>query len=109
METVKGYLFDWLNKTFNDYYIVQHPGISLEGFIIVNHSPKTDNQQFWQLLVNMFPCLETEYCLWVSQRYGNSISCRKIICSDGDIILRPYDNEICHTKYVKPKEKKNEV
>lgn len=100
MNPIADKLFGWLDETFNDYYIIQHPSFTPLGFTIVKHLPETPNENFWQLLNNFFPSLEKGYNLWISR----DDKWRKILCEEGEIILAPYDNQICHTEYVKGKE-----
>lgn len=89
-------LFDnWLNFTFADFYLVT---LSKTGsFFVVEHGAEVDNQQFVQLLINLFPDRD----LYSAGQMRTDTEFTFKFQEGSDIIIRPFDDDIYHTEYVK--------
>lgn len=95
MSQVEQVLNDWLNTTFNETYIMYSTAFE-GGFRIVDHSEPSVNHLFYVLLCHLFPALHTGICPF--SRSNESLT----LFPDGvQVTIKPYDDDIHHTKYVK--------
>ena len=89
-------LVNWLHDTLNDYYLLTGQFIDDSNFKIFEHVPEADDHQFWILLERFFPSIKEEGC-----HYTFSNKVLTFSWAGQSIEIRPYDDEIYHTLYVK--------
>lgn len=88
-------LSDWLNSQFNDFYIICHPSFA-NGVRVVEHSATTSNDNFIRLIHNILPWTKTDPIPFtIAERYFT------IFVGGEQVTIKPYDDEIHHTEYVK--------
>lgn len=85
----------WVNVCFSDYYIMLCPTFE-GGFKIVHHPAPIITDAFIRLIHNLFPWTrENPIPYSVSEEYFT-------LHIDGvQLTIKPYDDEIHHTEYVK--------
>lgn len=86
---------EWINIQFNDYYVMLCP-IFENGFKIVDHHGPIITKAFIRLIHNLFPWTKDNPTLFAAAEE------HFILFIDGvQLTIKPYDNEIHHTEYVK--------
>lgn len=95
MNQVKEVLSKWLQSTWNDTYIMYSTAFD-EGFRIVDHSIPSVHHQFYVLLCNLFPAMQTGVC-----PYSKGEDFITFFPDGVQVTIKPFDDEIHHTRYVK--------
>lgn len=95
MNDVERALNKWLNTQFSDYYIM-HSTAFEGGFKVVEHEAPTINHAFYRLLCNLFPVMKD-----APVPYGVSEEHFTIWPDGVQVTIKPFDDEIHHTQYVK--------
>lgn len=95
MSDMERALTEWLNYTCHDYYALYSPAFE-DGVKIVEHEAPAIHRAFYILLQNLFPVLKNAPC-----PYGKSDEAFTIWPDGVQVTIRPYDDEIHHTQYVK--------
>lgn len=86
----------WLNKTFNDYYVVYSNFFDEPR--VVEHSAPTIHHAFFRLLCQWFPCLKDNAEWAMISRNSDSFT---FVCDGVQITIKPFDDEIYHTNLIK--------
>lgn len=95
MSDMERALTEWLNYTCNDYYALYSTAFE-NGVKIVEHEAPAIHRAFYILLQNLFPSLKD-----MPSPYGKSDEAFTIWPDGVQVTIKPYDDEIHHTQYVK--------
>lgn len=95
MNELEKALNHWLNEQVNDYYIM-YSSVFRDGYAVVEHEAPAINHAFYRLLCNLFPVIKD-----MPTPYGVAGGGFSIWPDGVQVTIRPLDDEIYHTQYVK--------
>lgn len=95
MNEIEKVLNRWLNYQCNDHYVMYSTAFD-GGFKIVEHAAPTINRAFYLLLCNLFPMMQSGIC-----PYCETDKSLTFIPDGVQVTIKPFDDEIHHTLYVK--------
>lgn len=97
MSEVEKILTEWVNEVWNDYYIIYCDKFADEGgFKIVEHEMPTITHAFYRLLTVLLPEI-------VAGDVPYSVSQEALVffVNGTKVTIKPFDEMIHHTRYVK--------
>lgn len=92
----KEFLKSWIDHTFNDFYRLTDGDVTF----IIHHPPESDFENLVEMIKQLFPQVD-----FSEMAFGGSAipeSCFRFFPKEHDVILlTPFDDEICHTEYLR--------